>query len=101
MTDDDAHRLSTIRTFTPARARALPHMSPAGPAPKTRTSTRDSFESTMEQTIFFKKQVDIDKDSGSGSGLQVEVKKGKGGFLKTEGQHGISMRCAPGRMRRP
>ena len=37
--DPDAHRLSTIRTLTPERARALAHMTPAGPAPKMRTST--------------------------------------------------------------
>ena len=42
------HRLSTIRTLTPARASALPHMTPAGPAPKTRTSTQDSFKDTIE-----------------------------------------------------
>ena len=36
---DDAHRLSTIRTLTPARASAFAHITPAGPAPKMRTST--------------------------------------------------------------
>lgn len=36
-----AHLWSTIRTFTPARANPFAHMSPAGPAPTTRTSILD------------------------------------------------------------
>jgi len=31
--NDHAHRLSTIRTFTPPRASAVAHITPAGPAP--------------------------------------------------------------------
>lgn len=40
-TASHAYLWSTIRTFTPARANPLAHMSPAGPAPMMRTSTLD------------------------------------------------------------
>ena len=77
--------MSTIRTFTPAIASALAHMTPAGPAPMMRTST---FVSLVIVDVNYggemKRLVDEEKMGDDGLRGMVYI-----GIRKEAGAHGL------------